>query len=458
MFTLAIGRNITRLFFSIILYLLVCLKAVTVDAAEVDTGLSNALFADCDATSMVGERQAYCETGQKLLEKARKALKASKRALKKEYPSTLTGKRALGQYTMTKKAAEKLQEQAVLLVNQSKSDPYDAGAEKAAKAAQAAAMDADKVLQEAESPIVPDPKYNTDHLIVTFGVAQTSPFVVDRLELPVDDVPDSAMDVGSYFIDDAGSDTVSFLEFRRRQRLVWDAARSEELKPVCKFGKVFSGKCWPAFDSDIRLGFNFGGDELSGATIAGTGDMYLSATVGLPIKMGNFGDDWYSIGPEFTTEWVTNRTNQDLHDRQFLGLGFHWGHVMNSLDLTGKGTKHTRVAEISFRVGRTRAETPTQCEHLSAAQIESSRTCVDGGRLQLGGGKSRPRVFSETGFPDFEEEYGYAADIEMLIPFGAAGQFHIRGLVISGLDPNPWSVQLGATIPVERFLGVFSAQ
>lgn len=110
---------------------------------------------------------------------------------------------------------------------------------------------------------------------------------------------------------------------------------------------------------------------------------------------------------------------------------------------TGQGMPE-RLAEFSVRASGNWLEEPKQT----------------GQQVDLGNGKRRAVVGGKTtGFPDFSTGKSLGLDVDLLVPFGEMG-YLVAGASIFGqeLNPNPWSVRLGLTVPFESIIGAFARQ
>jgi hypothetical protein len=135
------------------------------------------------------------------------------------------------------------------------------------------------------------------------------------------------------------------------------------------------------------------------------------------------------MGLDLLYEVLSDRSAQDAHDRESVGVAFAAGWKGSPVGLPGsKETLPDRVYEYSFRIGRDRMDTPNIVEsNGDVLQVESSH-----------------------GFPDFTHSYFWGVEGEFQIPFGRTGYFVIDGGVFNGdADPDPWYLRLGITIPIE---------
>lgn len=62
-------------------------------------------------------------------------------------------------------------------------------------------------------------------------------------------------------------------------------------------------------------------------------------------------------------------------------------------------------------------------------------------------------VKSRHGQPDFRGEWGLGLDFELNAPVpNNLGDVIARGMLSAELDPDPWALQLGYTIPIANLL------
>jgi hypothetical protein len=68
-------------------------------------------------------------------------------------------------------------------------------------------------------------------------------------------------------------------------------------------------------------------------------------------------------------------------------------------------------------------------------------------------------VETQDGVPEFEGKWGFGLDMELNIPVTRdLGYVVARGTLNAGFDPNPWSLQIGYTIPLSTLVRGLTGQ
>jgi hypothetical protein len=286
-----------------------------------------------------------------------------------------------------------------------------------------------------------EPLYRTEHFFVEAGAVGRSPFTIKKQDK-------------NFYLDDSGTaDVQAYVQFRLRKRDAWDKAR-ELVGPAPRnwFGpcrkadsKWDCSMLWHP-DFDVRVGFNFGqSSDASATTVAGTGDLNVSGAVGLPLLQVDNGNTIHTLNLEGIFEGVTDRGAQDIHFREGLGIAWAMGWVNRPLDIAGSGSAlQDRVYELSLR--------PT-ANILESPNLDDSAPPISVNGVDKPVVKTRP----STQKPDFETRYGaFGVDLDFLIPYGERGYLTLGASLFGGnVNPDPWSVRLGTTIPLEQIVGVF---
>lgn len=241
---------------------------------------------------------------------------------------------------------------------------------------------------------------------------------------------------------------------------------SEQWRAFCLDGDIASVETWrlaplvscffPS-DYDLRFGVTFNSqDKTTASTVVGSGDVNGSAAVGwpllhtdhlLPIKNK---DEQYSrmstaLNAEILYEAVTDRGVQDIHERFVVGGAFIVGLLLDPMPLPSLDQPKTykpRVYEIAMRFGWTRASIPDLADE----------------PVVLDAGKKRPAIVNDDGLPGFETGTGVSMDMEVQAPFGSQGYLVLGSSLLlgSGLDPNPWNLRLGLTVPLGQIADLFA--
>jgi hypothetical protein len=194
-----------------------------------------------------------------------------------------------------------------------------------------------------------------------------------------------------------------------------------------------------------RMGFAFEDDTDGAAGIAGGSDFYIEAVTGLNLlrwtSRTNAPQDTptrFALNFEPALSVSTDRDLVDTHTRLFLGpslvIGFPFRLIEKKEEADGnaKGESDSLapdpVGELMFRVGGVRVETPQFVDD-------------DGRTIEV-----------KNEVADFDTEWGVGFDAEVNLPVTKSlGYLTARGSINMNMDPNPWSLTLGYTIPLSQF-------
>lgn len=196
------------------------------------------------------------------------------------------------------------------------------------------------------------------------------------------------------------------------------------IKCTWTVGKAIAEELLMPKNFAVRLGFALGSDEPSGAAaVAGAGDFYIETGLGI---------DWvralyptggeplrFAFGPELFLSFNNDSELGDFHQRILAGFAFTAGVPL------GEGEE--RLAEIVARMGWVSVEVPSF--------LDSQSRLI--------------RVENEVA--DFERDGGFGFDVEMNIPITKElGYVFLRATSNHGFDPNPWTVTVGYTLPINQ--------
>lgn len=151
---------------------------------------------------------------------------------------------------------------------------------------------------------------------------------------------------------------------------------------------------------------------------------------------------------EFALDAGSDRALSDIHERILVGPAIVFGVPMNRLlssneennggaaaDGNTERSEEAPIIELTMRGGYLRTEIP--------------RFTSDDTR----------EVDVKNDVPDFEGETGWGLDMEVNIPVSEkAGYIILRSTLDMGFDPNPWSAQVGYTIPISTFFSAISGK
>lgn len=212
---------------------------------------------------------------------------------------------------------------------------------------------------------------------------------------------------------------------------------------------LWSKKAWFSLlpdDWEARMGFVFdGSSDTTTSTVVGGSDLYAQVAMGWNILRWSLP----TISPEETPirgaidlegalSLVTDSKFTDVHERYLIGPSLVFGIPLiwttpaedeedDSTAETGARREHVAlpIIEIVTRAGAVNVDTP--------------RFVPNAGR----------EVRVEQGAPAYRGRWGFGLDMEINVPITRSlGYLVARGSLNAGFDPNPWSLQLGYTIPL----------
>jgi hypothetical protein len=365
---------------------------------------------------------------------------------------------------------------------------HKSGAEQAQSAYQAKEQEVEK--ERARLAGLSEPLFDTENIFIHAGVVTLSPFEVEETpSFRVLTDPTTVINEKRFFIDDSSStDVNAFVEVRYRDRLAWERARMKDEDRDAGIGyflscdnarppkvekqaektetekaektdadgekvkrQFFNGQCWLPTDRDVRAGITFGnGSEISGSTVAGSGDFNALIAFGWPLVHRDLDRASTRISDSFNLEAlfevVTDREVQDVHDRESFGIAYVIGVEAQSLPIPGVTETRdleNRVYEIAVRGSLSSLESPETRDDIIVNDT----------------GTIRPEVAGRS-FPEFNSSWGYGLDVDVQLPFGREGYLTLGAGVFGGdsdLDPNPWFLRLGITVPLSQLAGIFAS-
>jgi len=252
------------------------------------------------------------------------------------------------------------------------------------------------------------------------------------------------------------TDTNIFLEFAFSNRWAWN---SERLQNVIEKGDIENFKLFDIYQWDVEanLGYTFTSGSTSSPTtspttgstttniagnantLVGSGNFSADLNVGKPLLFYRSRSDDYafSVGPEVAYGVVTDRSALNAHPRFFYGGDYtaSFEDPFGSLDPDGA----KRRVLLNFRGGWAEIDTvhyvPDATGKFTTNDIFSTNNNL-------------PRFFrSRVGA--FETELLYPIKNSTFITFGSR--------IYTGVQPNPWSVQIGITLSLEDAAGSFTS-
>jgi len=285
-----------------------------------------------------------------------------------------------------------------------------------------------------------DPGYSTKNFFMHVGLATLAPFKIkDSPTAPATNVP--------FYVDNTSSlDTNFYVEFRHRKRWAWEKAENADRTESLEY-RYNQWKYLLPYDHDFRLGFTFGSgtDSSSGNAVLGSSDLNVRMAFGWPLVIATTSNGTvYSAGMELLYESISNRSVQDAHNRLALGAGFSAGWEDQPFSPTTRCKKDNckRVYEATFRFTFNKMESP----NLSHSSVITANS------------ETRPGVRGKNGFPEFRDAtFGKVRGLEgeFQIPFGKNGYYVVDGGIFNGdVDPNPWYLRLGITVPLDTVFGL----
>jgi hypothetical protein len=245
-------------------------------------------------------------------------------------------------------------------------------------------------------------------------------------------------------LDKGGQTTNAFIEGGYRHRWAWesDVAPPPRATPTGTFvtPTATPTPCWwlatnlyvrDHLDLEGRMGFVFGSSSTpsGAAAIVGGSDLYSEVTPGFRLWWAHLDDGVtrtrISLNlPEIRAAWSTDRAIDKVHESYLLGTALVIGG-----DWT-QGADPYNPVELRFHAGAAHVEVP---------KFLSSDT-------------RQIAIKNET--IDFASDaWGFGVDVEANVPISRQlGYIMARGSFYTDFDPNPWSLQIGYTIPISTVL------
>lgn len=231
----------------------------------------------------------------------------------------------------------------------------------------------------------------------------------------------------------SGDSTVPFLEFTFINRHVLHAPQEtdgDKKGPI--LGAYFVSPVSHLPDIESHIGFTFGSGtgptNYSASTIAGGGDFYSDASVGLPFLRRETQAQRQQVSLELGGGVVTEKNFVAVHPNVFLGLGY----------------------ETSFRPGIVSAST-------NRAGFLSGR--FGAGWLDIPSMTSSSNTIAiamSGGLPQFKLKPSPTLGIEFDYPLTDTIFLNIAGNAYIRSTPAPWNITVGVSIPLDTFAKMFS--
>jgi hypothetical protein len=223
------------------------------------------------------------------------------------------------------------------------------------------------------------------------------------------------------------------------------------------YGECLASQLIPQ-DWEARLGYVFDSGSSSGtAGIPAANDLYGGLALGWNLVRWSFPtSSWTetplrgSINFEPAISVVSDSNFNDVHEQYFIGAStaigvpIRWKTSGTSTTIGELAARDASggalpiadpVVEFLARIGATRVDVPV---FLSGEGIDSSTSKL---------------VKSRHGQPAFRGEWGLGLDFELNVPVpNNLGYVVARGLFSAELDPDPWALQLGYTIPISNLI------
>jgi hypothetical protein len=290
---------------------------------------------------------------------------------------------------------------------------------------------------KAQKDTLTEPKAGpfTEHAFFHGGARMLSPYTIVR----------DPADPGANIIQSQNSRTTAFLEFVYCDIWAWRDDRVQYTRDQMKvrYEKDYPGKTasvadrtWEAptlsdpdvlcdwahgWDFTTRLGFNFGADkQASAAAIAGSGDINAEVSLDRHLIRGWTQRGNYSVGLGGSAAATTDRSALRVHPYYLVGPSF----TVAIADPLSPGD-HPRKALIRMRAG------PAWIDSVEYAdrQRGTIRTV-------------RPDL------PYYAARPSKALEAELYYPFNEQSLLTIGTRIFDGVDPSPWSLYLGVTMPI----------
>jgi hypothetical protein len=189
-------------------------------------------------------------------------------------------------------------------------------------------------------------------------------------------------------------------------------------------------------DREIRLGYAFV-QSPSGSVFSDVGGSNVYASFGAGWNLLR----WTRVSSDpnrvpvrgaFDLEgmmsFASDKGANDVHDRYFIGASFNVGVPIVYRPTGPPESRSTNVIEIVARAGLVVDEVPKFIEPNSFSNNE---------------------VYKDNGFVSYGSETGFALEAEFNVPVSRPlGYIFFRGGLVAGIDPNPWFIGIGYTIPI----------
>jgi hypothetical protein len=216
-------------------------------------------------------------------------------------------------------------------------------------------------------------------------------------------------------------------------------------------------------DWEARLGYVFdSGSSSSTAGIPAASDLYGRLSVGWNLVRWSFPtSNWAetplrgSINFEPSIAMVSDSSFNDVHEQYFIGASsvigvpIRWtsspkpktiGQVAALENAGAEALPPDPVVEFLARIGASHVDVPV---FLDQGTDEAATSKL---------------IRIRHGQPDFRGEWGLGVDFELNVPVpNNLGYVIARGMFNAELDPDPWALQLGYTIPISNLIAGLGA-
>lgn len=234
-------------------------------------------------------------------------------------------------------------------------------------------------------------------------------------------------------LEKSGDSTSAFIEFTLLDRYVLRPDSEEEVhgsflgaKPISPFSHL------P--DVESHIGFSFanssGPSTYTATTIAGGGDFYSDASLGLPFARWSNGAHRQQVTFELAGGVITEKSFMAVHPNAFAGLGYQAAFRPWYLP----GTNHLS-ALLTGRVGVGWIDVPSD--------ISKASTNIT--------------VAVSGGLPLFELKPYPTLGVSFLLPISDSIYLTVGGNAYMKDDPAPWNITVGATMPFDKLGSKFKA-
>lgn len=195
-------------------------------------------------------------------------------------------------------------------------------------------------------------------------------------------------------------------------------------------------------DFDLRLGVTYGRDEDSAQQIAESGEFFGSITAGLhlfslwrstsaefrPDSLDDEGFYWSGLYLDGHAAMFTDSANGDIHHRVGVGPAFLLGILEDDKDVPLQVMFRTLFASV---------------EALEGVGFRDDDIIIQS-------------VNGEGFVPEYKSQFAVSLEAEVRYPFGNDLSALVGGRVDAFIDPNPWVLYIGASIPLSKFQSFFS--